>query len=57
MRGALVRLEDGRYAVTGATHAAGPADVLHRYAQRRVTRAAGGDEAGWWGEVAAALRR
>jgi cell volume regulation protein A len=56
-RGALVRLEDGRYAVAGATFAAGRADVLHRYAQRRRTRAASGAEGAWWDEVAAALRR
>jgi len=54
-RGALVRLEDGRYAVTGATLAVGPAEMLLRYARRRLTRSAPGSEAGWWGEVAAAL--
>jgi cell volume regulation protein A len=54
-RGALVRLEDGRYAVTGATLAVGTAEILRRYARQRLTRAAAGGEAGWWGEVAAAL--
>jgi cell volume regulation protein A len=55
LRGALVRLEDGRYAVTGATLAVGPAEVLYRYARRELTRAARGGETAWWGEVAAAL--
>jgi hypothetical protein len=54
-RGALVRLEDGRYAVTGSTLAVGPIDVLRRYARERLTRSPAGGEAGWWGEVAAAL--
>jgi cell volume regulation protein A len=54
-RGALVRLEDGRYAVTGATLAVGPAELLLRYARQRLRRSPAGGEAGWWGEVAAAL--
>jgi cell volume regulation protein A len=57
LRGALVRLEDGRYALTGTTLVVGLPDVLHRYAQRRLTGAGGGAEARWWTEVAAALRR
>lgn len=56
-RGALVQLEDGRYAVTGATLAAGPAEVVRRYARRRLARAPGTAEAMWWEEVADALRR
>jgi cell volume regulation protein A len=57
LRGALVVLEDGRYAVTGATVAVGPADVVRRYAGRRVTAAADRAEEAWWQGVAAALRR
>jgi hypothetical protein len=57
LRGALVRLADGRYAVTGSTLAVGPADVLRRYATRRLARAADAAEAVWWRDVAAALRR
>jgi cell volume regulation protein A len=55
--GALVRLEDGRYAVTGSEVAAGPAGAMRSFASRRVARASGGAEAAWWQEVAAALRR
>jgi NhaP-type Na+/H+ and K+/H+ antiporter len=55
-RGALVRLEDGRYAVTGGGLAVGSAEVLQRYARRRLTGAADGGEAGWWGEIATALQ-
>lgn len=57
VRGAVVRLDDSRYAVTGAAFAAGRADVLHRYAERRRVRAAGQDEEAWWDEVSRALRR
>jgi cell volume regulation protein A len=55
--GALVQLEDGRYGVTGATLAVGSAEALRRYAGRRLARAADEDDALWWREVAAALRR
>jgi cell volume regulation protein A len=57
IRGSLVRLDDGRYAVIGATLAIGPADVLRRYANRRLVRAGQAAEATWWREVAVALRR
>jgi cell volume regulation protein A len=53
---AVVRLEDGRYAVTGTTLAVGPARVLLRYANRCLAGSLGGAEAAWWHEVAAALR-
>jgi cell volume regulation protein A len=56
IRGALVRLADGRYAVTGATLAVGSGDVLRRYANRRLARAPNAIEASWWGEVVTALR-
>jgi cell volume regulation protein A len=57
-RGALVVLEDGRYAVTGATAVAiGPAEVLRRYANRLLTRAATSADETWWREVATAMRR
>jgi cell volume regulation protein A len=55
LRGALVRLEDGRYAVTGATLAVAPAEVLYRHARRELARAVRGGETTWWREVAAAL--
>jgi cell volume regulation protein A len=56
-RGALVVLEDGRYAVTGATVAIGPAEVVRRYANRLLARAATADDEQWWRDVAAAMRR
>jgi cell volume regulation protein A len=55
-QGALVVLEDGRYAVTGATVAIGPADVVRRYANRLLARASTADDEQWWREVAAAMR-
>ena len=55
-RGALVLLEDGRYAVTGATLAIGRAEVLYHYARRRLARSVPGEEGAWWGEVAEALQ-
>jgi cell volume regulation protein A len=56
-RGALVLLEDGRYAVTGPLLAVGGALQLQRYARRRL-----GDESdeaarAWWQEVIGALAR
>jgi cell volume regulation protein A len=54
---ALVVLEDGRYGLTGSTRAIGTADVLRRYATRRLAGAPNRAEAAWWHEVAAALRR
>jgi cell volume regulation protein A len=55
--GALVALEDGRYAVTGASVAVGSAALVGRYARRRRASAQNGSEQLWWQEVAAALRR
>ena len=55
--GALVALEDGRYAVTGASVAVGSAELVGRYARRRRASAPNGAEQLWWQEVAAALRR
>ena len=55
--GALVALEDGRYAVTGASVAVGSAELVGRYARRRRASAPNGAEQVWWQEVAAALRR
>jgi potassium/hydrogen antiporter len=56
-RGALVLLEDGRYAVTGPLVAVGGASQLQRYARRRL--ADENDEAAraWWQEVIGALAR
>jgi cell volume regulation protein A len=56
-RGALVQLEDGRYGVTGATLAVGPAEALRRYAGRHAATAFDEGDARWWREVADALRR
>jgi potassium/hydrogen antiporter len=55
--GALVVLEDGRYAVTGASVAVGSAELVGRYARRRRASAPSGAEQVWWQEVAGALRR
>jgi potassium/hydrogen antiporter len=55
--GALVALEDGRYAVTGTSVAVGSAELVGRYARRRRANAARGPEQVWWQEVAGALRR
>jgi potassium/hydrogen antiporter len=56
-QGALVMLEDGRYAVTGSSLALGSANLLGRYARRRLTDAPDEAERRWWHEVAAALKR
>lgn len=56
-RGALVVLEDGRYAVTGSSFAVGSAEILGRYARRRLAQAEQGPEQVWWEEVSRALRR
>jgi cell volume regulation protein A len=53
--GALVMLEDGRLAITGATVAVGAARRLRGYAEARARRPADGLEQAWWNEVAAAL--
>jgi potassium/hydrogen antiporter len=56
-REALVRLRDGRYAITGATLTVGPAAHLRRYVDQRIGRAVAADERTWWMTVAAALGR
>jgi potassium/hydrogen antiporter len=55
--GALVRLENGRVAVTGASLAAGSARLVRNYAARRLVVSDERAEQGWWHEVAAALAR
>jgi cell volume regulation protein A len=55
--GALVRLENGRLAVTGASLASGSAGLVRRYAARRLAVASARAEQGWWREVVAALSR
>jgi cell volume regulation protein A len=57
VRGALVALDDGRYAVTGPTLAVGSPTDLQRYARRRLERAATDAERGWWQEVMGAVAR
>ena len=55
--GALVSLADGRFAVTGALLAVGPAGELQAFARRRLGRAATAGERAWWREVVGALAR
>jgi potassium/hydrogen antiporter len=55
--GALVALEDGRYAVCGRLLAIGPAAELQAVARRRLARAEGASERAWWREVVGALAR
>ena len=49
--GALVALEDGRYAFTGPVVAVGSASALQAAARRRLERAGSDDERAWWREV------
>jgi len=49
--GALVELEDGRYAFTGRVLAIGSASALQAAARRRLERASTGAEREWWREV------
>src|SRR3954464_11442573 len=55
--GALVALEDGRYAVAGPLLAIGPAGELQAFARRRLAGATGPAERAWWQEVVGALAR
>jgi cell volume regulation protein A len=55
--GALVALSDGRFAVTGALLAIGPAGELQGVARRRLARAASAADRAWWQEVVGALAR
>jgi potassium/hydrogen antiporter len=55
--GALVVLEDGRYAFTGPLLGVGPASTLQADARRRVGLAASDAERDWWRDVIGALAR
>jgi cell volume regulation protein A len=55
--GALVLLDDGRYAITGPLLAIGPAGELQHVVRRRLARAESSGERAWWREVAGALAR
>jgi len=55
--GALVLLDDGRYAITGPLLAIGPAGELQQVVRRRLARAESSGERAWWREVAGALAR
>jgi cell volume regulation protein A len=55
--GALVLLDDGRYAITGPLLAIGPAGELQQFVRRRLARAETSGERAWWREVAGALAR
>jgi cell volume regulation protein A len=55
--GSLVRLEDGRYAVTGPTLAIAAAGLLGRYVRQQIAGATDPREARWWNAVLATLPR
>jgi cell volume regulation protein A len=55
--GALVALDDGRYAICGPLLAIGPAPELQAVARRRLARAERPGERAWWREVIGALAR
>jgi potassium/hydrogen antiporter len=55
--GALVLLDDGRYAITGPLLAIGPAGELQQVVRRRLSRAETAGERAWWREVAGAIAR
>jgi cell volume regulation protein A len=55
--GALVELEDGRYAFTGPILALGSASALQAVARRRLGHATTGAERDWWREVIGELAR
>ena len=55
--GALVELEDGRYAFTGPILAMGSASALQAAARRRLTHAKTAAEREWWREVIGELAR
>lgn len=56
--GALVQLEDGRFAVTGdGVAAVGGSRQLLRYCGERIRRSADEESRAWWQEVAGALSR
>jgi cell volume regulation protein A len=53
--GALVALEDGRFAATGLVVAVGAPQQVQAYCRRRLDRATGQTEQAWWQEVVGAL--
>jgi cell volume regulation protein A len=53
--GALVALEDGRFAATGLVVAVGAPQQVQGYCRRRLDRARGDSERAWWQEVVGAL--
>jgi cell volume regulation protein A len=55
--GALVRLDDGRYAFCGTTTSIGSARALQAAARRRLAAAESDAERAWWGEIIGALAR
>jgi hypothetical protein len=55
--GALVMLDDGRYAVTGPLLGVGPASALQADARRRVAQANSDAERAWWRDVIGELAR
>jgi cell volume regulation protein A len=55
--GALVLLDDGRYAITGPALAVGAAAQIQRYARRRLAGELRDAERAWWQEVVGALAR
>ena len=55
--GALVVLEDGRYASTGPVASIGSASALQGLARRRLARAGSDAERAWWREVIGMLAR
>jgi cell volume regulation protein A len=55
VRGALVALSDGRYAITGPTLAIGSPRQLQRYSRRRLSVAEADAERAWWQETLGAL--
>jgi NhaP-type Na+/H+ or K+/H+ antiporter len=55
--GALVALEDGRYAFTGPVVALGSASAVQTAARRRLERATSDGERSWWREVIGELAR
>jgi cell volume regulation protein A len=55
--GALVELDDGRYAFTGPVLAIGSASALQAAARGRLERASGDAEREWWRDVIGALAR
>ena len=55
--GALIELEDGRYAFTGEIAAVGSARAVQQLARRRLSRAESDEEVAWWRDVIGSLAR